>query len=121
MYDEDLNILSTPDLYNTVYVLETSFQAIQRTRTAHASNPVWNQKFEFEEIGGGEYLKIKCFSEETFGDDNIGSARVNMEGLVEGLVRDVWVPLEKVSSGELRLRIEAVRVDDLEGSRVWNY
>lgn len=41
-----------------------------------------------------------------------------MEGLVEGSVRDVWVPLEKVSSGELRLQIEAVRVEDHEGPKV---
>ncbi|CAL5442242.1 unnamed protein product [Camellia sinensis] len=92
-------------------------KALQRTRSAsHTSNPVWNHKFEFDEIGGGEYLKIKCHREETFIDDSIGSARVNLEGLVEGL-RDVWVPLEKVNSGELRFQIEAVRTDDFEGSR----
>lgn len=53
-----------------------------------------------------------------FGDNNIGSARVNLEGLAEGFVRDVWVPLEKVNSGELRLQLEAIRVSDPEGSRV---
>ncbi|KAM1737680.1 hypothetical protein ACFX12_015864 [Malus domestica] len=90
---------------------------LQRTRTAHDLNPVWNQKFEFDEIGEGEYLMIKCFNEDTFGDDNIGSARVNLEGLVEGSVRDVWIPLEKVNSGELRLQIEAVRVEGSDGSR----
>ncbi|XP_010663606.1 uncharacterized protein LOC100262742 isoform X2 [Vitis vinifera] len=81
----------------------------QRTRTVpHCSSPTWNQKFEFDEIGGGEYLKIKCFNEETFGDDNIGNARVSLEGLVEGSIRDVWVPLEKVNTGELRLLLEVV-------------
>lgn len=60
-------------------------------------------------------------NDETFGDDNIGYARVNLEGLVEGTIRDVWVPLEQVNSGELRLQIEAVRVDDFEGSRVYFY
>ncbi|EEF30229.1 extended synaptotagmin-1 [Ricinus communis] len=92
-------------------------KAIQRTRTATASNAIWNQKFEFDEIEGGECLMIKCYSEEMFGDDGMGSARVSLEGLVEGSIRDVWVPLEKVSSGELRLQIEAVRVDDYEGSK----
>ncbi|GAV69274.1 C2 domain-containing protein [Cephalotus follicularis] len=92
-------------------------KALQKTRTAHVSNPFWNQRFEFDEIGGGEYLKIKCYNEEIFGDDSIGSARVSLEGLVEGSVRDVWVPLEKVNSGELRLQIESVRVEDYEGSR----
>ncbi|XP_042491289.1 synaptotagmin-5-like [Macadamia integrifolia] len=93
-------------------------KALHKTRTIpHAMNPVWNQKFEFDEVGGGEYLKIKCYSEDTFGDDNIGSARVNLEGLVEGSLRDVWVPLEKVNSGELRLTIEAVRDDNQDGSR----
>ncbi|KAJ4960703.1 hypothetical protein NE237_020613 [Protea cynaroides] len=96
-------------------------KALHKTRAIpHAMNPVWNQKFEFDELGGGEYLMIKCYSEDTFGDDNIGNARVNLEGLVEGSLRDVWVPLEKVNSGELRLQIEAVRNDDqgaMSGSR----
>ncbi|XWS50736.1 hypothetical protein CRYUN_Cryun12cG0112900 [Craigia yunnanensis] len=89
----------------------------QKTRTTHSFNPIWNQKFEFDEIGGGEYLKIKCYSEEVFGDDSIGSARISLEGLVEGSVRDVWIPLEKINSGELRIHIEAVSIDDSEGSR----
>lgn len=94
-------------------------QAVLKTKPApHSPNPTWNQKFEFDEIGGGEYLKIKCLTEETLGDESIGSARVNLEGLVEGLVRDVCIPLEKVSSGELRLQIEAVKVDDNESSKV---
>ncbi|KAH7856594.1 hypothetical protein Vadar_003301 [Vaccinium darrowii] len=93
-------------------------KALQRTSAVqHTSNPSWNQKFEFDEIGGGEYLKIKCYSEETLADENIGSARVNLEGLVEGLTRDVWIPLERVDSGELRLLIEAVRKEDYEVSK----
>ncbi|KAL0535587.1 hypothetical protein IC582_029924 [Cucumis melo] len=92
-------------------------KALQRTRTAHSFNPTWNQKFEFDEIAGGEYLKLKCLTEDIFGNENSGSARVNLEGLVEGSVRDVWIPLEKVNSGELRLQIEAIRVDDNEGSK----
>ncbi|KAL3570839.1 hypothetical protein D5086_028088 [Populus alba] len=92
-------------------------KVLQKTRTAHNSNPFWNQKFEFDEIVDDGCLKIKCYSEETFGDENIGSARVNLEGLLEGSIRDIWVPLERVNSGELRLQIEAVRVNDSEGSR----
>ncbi|KAI9088049.1 hypothetical protein K1719_030026 [Acacia pycnantha] len=92
-------------------------KVVYRTRTSHTTNPVWNHTFEFDEIGDGEYLKVKCFNEDTFGDENIGSATVNLEGLLEKSVRDVWIPLERVSSGELRLQIEAVRVDDQEGSR----
>ncbi|XP_054816971.1 synaptotagmin-5-like [Prosopis cineraria] len=92
-------------------------KVVHRTRTALTSNPVWNHTFEFDEIGDGEYLKLKCFNEDTFGDENIGSATVNLEGLVERSIKDVWIPLERVSSGELRLQIEAVRVDDQDGSR----
>ncbi|KAJ6373964.1 hypothetical protein OIU78_029626 [Salix suchowensis] len=91
-------------------------KVLQKTRTAHTSNPFWNQKFEFDEIVDDGCLKIKCYSEEMFGDENIGSARVNLEGLLEGSIRDIWVPLEKVNSGELRLQIDAVRVNDAEGS-----
>lgn len=94
-------------------------KTLQKTRTGQTSNPIWGQKFEFDEIGGGEYLTVKCYSGDMFGDENIGSARVNLEGLVEGSLRDVWIPLEKVSSGELRLQIEAVRVDNNDGSRVY--
>lgn len=82
------------------------------------TNPVWNETFEVDENGGDEYLNVKCFSEEIFGDENIGSAHVNLEGLVEGSIRDVWIPLEGVCSGELRLKIEAIRAKDKEGSEV---
>ncbi|CBI33649.3 unnamed protein product, partial [Vitis vinifera] len=83
----------------------------------HVLNPVWGQKFEFDELEGGEYLKLRCYCEYNFGDDNIGSARVNLEGLIEGSTRDVWIPLEEVESGELRLQI-AVRNDDSQVSMV---
>ncbi|XP_073055714.1 uncharacterized protein [Primulina eburnea] len=93
-------------------------KVIQRTKSvSRSSNPIWNQKFEFDEIGGGEYLRIRCCTDETFSDENIGSARVNLEGLVEGSIRDVCIPLEKVSSGELQLQIEAVKVADTENSK----
>nr|GLL35835.1 synaptotagmin-5-like [Ipomoea trifida] len=93
-------------------------KASKRTRTVpHTSAPEWKQKFEFDEVGGDEYLKIKCFIEETISDENIGSARISLEGLVEGSPRVVWIPLEKVSSGELQLQIEAVRVDDYDRSK----
>lgn len=91
-------------------------KVMQKIKTSHTPNPVWNQTIEFDEVGGGEYLKLKVFTEELFGDENIGSAQVNLEGLVDGSVRDVWIPLERVRSGEIRLKIEAIKVDDQEGS-----
>ena len=36
----------------------------------------------------------------------MGSGRVNLEGLEEGETKDVWTPLEKVTTSELRLKIE---------------
>ncbi|KAG1334777.1 synaptotagmin-5 [Cocos nucifera] len=91
-------------------------KVIYRTKTVpHTSNPEWDHTFEFDEIGGGEYLKIKCYSADLFGDDNIGSARVNLEGIPDASYRDVWIPLEKVNSGEVRLQIEALKNDDHEG------
>ncbi|KAI3920777.1 hypothetical protein MKW98_005603 [Papaver atlanticum] len=99
---------------SNAYVKLQYGKGLYRTKTANVLKPVWSDKFELDEIGGGEYLKIKCYSEDTFTDDNIGSARVNLEGLVEGSVRDIWVPLEKVSAGELRLQVEAVKVDNSE-------
>ncbi|KAL2342484.1 hypothetical protein Fmac_003769 [Flemingia macrophylla] len=95
-------------------------KVVKRTKVAPSPpppNPIWNQSFEFDENGDDEYLSVKCFSEEIFGDENIGSANVNLEGLEDGSIKDVWIPLEGVSSGELRLKIEVVRVDDQEGSR----
>ncbi|XP_072999935.1 uncharacterized protein [Typha latifolia] len=90
-------------------------KALYRTKVlSHTPNPIWNHKFEFDEIGGGEYLKIKCYSADIFGDENIGSARVNLEGISEGSCRDAWIPLEKVNSGEIRLQVEAIKNDDNE-------
>lgn len=54
-----------------------------------------------------------------FGDESIGSARVNLEGLLEGATRDVWVPLEKVDSGEIRLEIEAIKNDHNNSLQVY--
>ncbi|KAG0495488.1 hypothetical protein HPP92_000179 [Vanilla planifolia] len=90
---------------------ETNFgEVLQRTKTVYdTTTPVWNQVFEFDEIIGGEYLKINCFNAEKFGDEKIGSARVNLEGLLEGSCRDAWIPLEKVNSGELRLQIKVAK------------
>ncbi|KAG0500143.1 hypothetical protein HPP92_000215 [Vanilla planifolia] len=85
-------------------------KVLQRTKTVYnTTTPVWNQVFEFDEIIGGEYLKINCFNAEKFGDEKIGSARVNLEGLLEGSCRDAWIPLEKVNSGELRLQIKVAK------------
>ncbi|CAL9059145.1 uncharacterized protein LOC135651753 isoform X1 [Musa acuminata AAA Group] len=90
-------------------------KAFYRTKIiSHTSDPVWKHIFEFDEIGGGEYLKIKCYSADIFGDENIGCARVNLEGISEGSCRDIWVPLEKVNSGELRFQIEVVKNEDNE-------
>ncbi|CAL4957916.1 unnamed protein product [Urochloa decumbens] len=87
-------------------------KALYRTKTlSHTVRPVWNDKFEFDEIAGGECLKIKCFNADMFGDESIGSARVNLEGLLDGASRDVWVPLEKTDSGEIRLEIEPIKND----------
>lgn len=87
-------------------------KALYRTKTlSHTVRPVWNDKFEFDEISGGEYLKIKCYNADMFGDESIGSARVNLEGLLDGASRDVWVPLEKVDSGEIRIEIEPIKND----------
>ncbi|XP_017442457.1 synaptotagmin-4 isoform X3 [Vigna angularis] len=91
----------------------------KRTKVAPptTTNPSWNESFDFDENDGDEYLNVKCFSEEIFGDENIGTANVNLEGLGDGSIKDEWIPLEGVSSGELRLKIEVVRVEDQEGSR----
>ncbi|XP_023531067.1 synaptotagmin-5-like isoform X4 [Cucurbita pepo subsp. pepo] len=113
---KDLSLKDKSGKCETYVKLEYG-KALRKTRTAMSLNPNWNQKFEFDEIGGGEYLKIKCFGVDIFGDENMGTARVNLEGVHEGIARDVWIPLEKVNSGELRLLIEAVKLDDYEGSR----
>ncbi|KAH9621329.1 hypothetical protein KSS87_004863 [Heliosperma pusillum] len=85
-------------------------KVVKRTKAVpHATNPAWNQIFEFDEIVGGEYLKLKCLYEETFADELIGGATVNLEGMAEGSVKEMTVPLEKASSGEIKLLIETVK------------
>jgi len=82
---------------------------IRKTKTVNQDlNPAWNEDFLFQEVGGGEYLKIKCYDADRFGDENLGCARVNLQGLEEGKPKDVWVPLEKIKQGEIHLRIEVV-------------
>lgn len=82
---------------------------MRRTKTLPRSlNPSWNQTFEFAEISGGEYLKLKCYDADLVIDDTLGSARVNLEGLKDDDCRDIWVPLENIDTGEVRLTIKAV-------------
>lgn len=101
------------------YVKLVYGKSIQRTKTIyHTTTPLWNQMFEFDEIGGGECLKIKCYSAEKISDETIGSASVNLEGLLDGACKDVWIPLEKVISGELRLQIQVSKKSGQEGN--WN-
>lgn len=88
---------------------------IRKTKTVNQDlNPVWNQDFIFQEVSGGEYLKIKCYDADRFGDENLGNARVNLEGIEEGAPKDVWVPLEKINQGEIHLRIEVVASELLQ-------
>ncbi|KAJ1684909.1 hypothetical protein LUZ63_016299 [Rhynchospora breviuscula] len=90
-------------------------KAVYRTKVqSHTVNPVWNHSFELDEIAGGEYLKIKCFNSDRFSDDSIGSALVALDGIVEGTDRDVWVPLEKVNSGEIRLKVEFMKNEEAD-------
>ncbi|XP_042388776.1 extended synaptotagmin-1-like isoform X2 [Zingiber officinale] len=94
-------------------------KASYRTKTIpNNASPVWNHEFNFDEIGSSsEYLEIRCYNTNIFGDENIGSARVNMEGISEGSSRDDWIPLERVNSGEVKLLIEVVKNDDDEISK----
>ncbi|CAK9869456.1 unnamed protein product [Sphagnum jensenii] len=79
---------------------------VRKTKIVNqATNPIWNQGFPFQEVAG-EYLKIKCYNSDSFGDENMGSARVNLQAIEDGTVQDVWVPLEKTQQGEIHLKIE---------------
>ncbi|KAF6149552.1 hypothetical protein GIB67_003700 [Kingdonia uniflora] len=111
-------IISTPPL-TTIRVIK-NLRTIYRTRTIlRVMDPVWNQNFEFGEIEGGEYLKIRHFSQDTFSDDNIGSVRVNLEGLLEGSVRDIWSTNGNSGSGWIELILVEARdlaAADLRGT-----
>ncbi|CAA7053104.1 unnamed protein product [Microthlaspi erraticum] len=76
-------------------------------KTVNALECVWNQKFEFEELAGEEYLKVKCYRKEMLGTENIGTATLGLQE-INNSQKHIWVPLEDVSSGEIELLIEAV-------------
>lgn len=91
-------------------------KALHKTKTvSHSSVSVWNETFEFDEIGDGDYLKLRCYNAEMLGDEFIGSARLSIDGISDN-ARTVCIPLEKVNSGELKLRIE-VKNDETAPSR----
>lgn len=103
---------------NDPYIKLQYGKKIRKTRTiSRAISPIWDEEFEFNEIEGDQCLKIKCYNGEFLGDENMGSARVNLEGLEEGETKDVWIPLEKVTTGEVRLKIEKQKQEqDTENS-----
>ncbi|KAI5064374.1 hypothetical protein GOP47_0021044 [Adiantum capillus-veneris] len=95
---------------NDPYVLLQYGKTVRKTKTIRRSiNPSWNQTFEFAEISGGEYLKVKCFDADWVTDETLGTARVNLEGLEDDECRSFWVPLEGMNTGEVRVTIKAVR------------
>lgn len=82
-------------------------QTVRRTKTVSQNlDPSWNQTFEFAEISGEEYLRLKCYDADMLIDDSLGSARVNVEGLEDDECRDMWVPLANMEVGEIRLIIK---------------
>ena len=64
-------------------------------------------------------MKLKCYNVEFLGDGSMGSPRVNLEGLEEGETKDVWIPLEKVTTGEVRLKIEKKKKEKDIEVRTW--
>lgn len=50
------------------------------------------------------------YNADMISDESIGSMRVNLDGLLDdGDTHDVWVPLEKVDSREIKLEIEPIK------------
>lgn len=72
-------------------------------------NPKWNQNFEFKVHGPQDTLHIEAFDRDQLtADDSLGKARVGLSSLYKGVPADMWVKLEGVKSGEVRLTLTAV-------------
>lgn len=101
------------------YVLLQYGKTVRKTKTVRRNiSPSWNQTFEFAEISGGEYLKIKCFDADWIIDETLGTAQVNLGGLEDDECRELCVPLESMDTGEIRLTIKANRSQSsLESSK----
>ncbi|KMZ62571.1 hypothetical protein ZOSMA_452G00060 [Zostera marina] len=91
-------------------------KVVRKTHTiTNDPNPKWNYSTEFDEIGSCEYLMLKCYSSESFGSEFIGSAMLVMDGGdPKDSNKDIWIPLEKVITGELRIQLEVTNVEQLE-------
>ncbi|KAJ7294164.1 hypothetical protein O6H91_Y274600 [Diphasiastrum complanatum] len=95
-------------------------KVIRKTKAiAQTLNPTWNESFEFQEMSDEDYLKLKCYDQDFFtNDENMGIARINLQILEVGVAKDVWVPLEKIETGEIHLKIELLPQDlDSDGSQ----
>lgn len=72
-------------------------------------NPRWDQTFEFQIHSPQEELFIEAFDKDQLSrDDSLGKARVGLSTLYKGIPADMWVKLEGVKSGEVRLILTAV-------------
>ncbi|KAI4374489.1 hypothetical protein MLD38_012476 [Melastoma candidum] len=85
------------------YVKLHSGKDQQRTRTAPASYPLWNHKFEFDEIGGGEYLKVKDHNKAVLPTSSIGNCIAEYQRLPPNEQFDKWIPLQGVTEGEIQM------------------
>ena len=80
----------------------------KKSRTVlHEQNPVWNEDFYFNVPTKKPVLKMKVFDADAVGvDDCIGTAEVNLHGLIEKKEREIWIPLEGArANGEIGLSI----------------
>ncbi|KAJ7538397.1 hypothetical protein O6H91_11G046200 [Diphasiastrum complanatum] len=81
-------------------------------------NPTWNQSFVFHEVSNEEYLKLKCYDQDFFtNDEKMGSARINVRMLEAGVGKDIWLPLEKIETGEIKLKMELLSETKSDGSQ----
>lgn len=69
-------------------------------------NPVWKETFEaFVDHLGGQDLRVTVQDKDVSSkDEEIGSIDIGIAGIVRENRADVWVPLEGVPQGQIRLR-----------------
>ncbi|KAJ3040709.1 GRAM domain-containing protein 2A [Rhizophlyctis rosea] len=78
----------------------------------NSNNPVWNETFTFQVLGGKHKLTLKALDKDLVGKDDIGSGTIDISRALNGHVIDEWVKLHGGfhirSHGEIHVVIRAI-------------
>ncbi|CAA7039066.1 unnamed protein product [Microthlaspi erraticum] len=91
------DLIGKSDPYAVLFIRPLPDKTKKTKTISNSLNPIWNEHFEFivEDVST-QHLTVRVFDDEGVGSSQlIGAARVTLNELVPGKVKDMWLKLVK--------------------------